>query len=105
MAMPARKRRVVAAEGSPAVRLAAAIAAGLAAADAPNPAFGAACTAARGRSGWLDRAAWAGALDVADAVVAAAEAGVLEPRLAPRGLVAAADRAWPDWRRWQPEPL
>jgi hypothetical protein len=101
--MPARKRRAAAtAEGSPADRLAAAVAAQLAAASAPHPAFGAACSAARGGAGWLDRAAWAGALDVADPVVAAAEAGLLDPLLAPRGLVAAADRAWPDWHRWRP---
>jgi hypothetical protein len=103
--MPARKRRAAAVvDGSPEDRLAAAVAADLAAACAPHPAFGAACCAARGRAGWLDRAAWAGALDVADPVIAAAEAGVLDPVLAPRGLVAAADRAWPDWRRWQSEP-
>jgi hypothetical protein len=103
--MPARKRRSAsAAEGSSADRLAGSVAADLAAASAPHPGFGAACSAARGRAGWLDRAAWAGALDVADAVVAAAEAGLLDPTLAPRGLVSAADRAWPEWRRWRPQP-
>jgi hypothetical protein len=105
MALPApKRRRSPATAGSPAVRLAAAIAARLHAASVPFAGFGAACAAARGSAGWLDRAAWAGAMDVADAVVEAAEAGVLDPAIAPKGLVAAADRAWPGWREWAPPP-
>jgi hypothetical protein len=106
MALPARRRRSRGATepGTTGTLLAAAVAGRLADAGVAHPAFGAACAAARGKAGWLDRAAWAGALDVADPVVAAAEAGVLDPSLAPRGLVAAADRAWPAWRRWEPPP-